>query len=144
NLWWFKRALLDLQVTPLTTDSMFYPIGINLVFYTLTLLNDALALPVYAVFGLVPATNVSLLSSFVLCGYGAFLLARHTGKRVYVSATVAASLAAALIAGVVYAFSSNKLLYASLGQFNIASTQWTPFYALYLFRLREAWATGER
>jgi len=28
------------------------------------------------------------------------------------------------------------MLYASLGQFNIASSQWIPFYILYLFRLR--------
>ena len=60
NIWWFKHALLDLQVSPLTTDFMFYPIGINLVFYTLTLLNDALAVPLYALFGLVPAANVQI------------------------------------------------------------------------------------
>jgi len=48
--------------------------------------------------------------------------------------------AAALLAGLLYAFASAKLFYASLGQFNIASSQWLPFIALYLLRgLRAPW-----
>ncbi len=133
NLWWFKHALLDLHTSPLTTDFMFYPIGINLVFYTLTLLNDALSLPLQAVFGLVPAANMLLLSSFVLCGYGMFLLVEELGIADWGLET---GDWAAFIAGIVFAFSSNKMLYASLGQFNIASSQWIPFYVLYLFKLR--------
>ncbi len=162
NLWWFKHAVLDLQASPLSTDFMFYPIGINLAFYTLTLLNDALSLPLQAMFGLVPAANLTLLSSFVLSGYGTFLLVesllhgettdkvadeRTTGMEkvpsVYSACPVGLNTGyqyslTALIAGLVYAFSSNKMLYASLGQFNIASSQWIPFYVLYLFRMRRA------
>ena len=140
NLWWFKHAVLDMQVSPLRTDFMFYPIGINLVFYTLTLLNDALALPIYALAGLITAANVELCLSFVLSGYGAFLLARYILRDVRTRAAGPApnkaSLAAPLLAGLIYAFSTNKMLYASLGQFNIASSQWIPFYVLYLLRLR--------
>ncbi|MEP7198344.1 MAG: hypothetical protein ABI874_00890, partial [Chloroflexota bacterium] len=134
NLWWFKHAVLDLHASPLSTDFMFYPIGINLVFYTLTLLNDALSLPLQAVFGLVPAANVLLLSSFVLSGYGAFLLTAYllrnatadSGRRtarVHAgiwdpcarSGILSLRFSSAFIAGLVFAFSSNKLLYASLG-----------------------------
>jgi hypothetical protein len=142
NLWWFKHAVLDMQASPLRTDYMFYPIGINLVFYTLTLLNDALALPIYALAGLVPAANVQLYLSYVLSGYGAFLLVRYIMRDFRFSVTRPAlesvSLAPPFIAGLIYAFSTNKLLYASLGQFNIASSQWIPFYALCLLRLRAA------
>ncbi len=42
---------------------------------------------------------------------------------------------AALVGGVIYAFASAKLFYASLGQFNIASSQWAPFCVLYLLRM---------
>ena len=42
--------------------------------------------------------------------------------------------AAAFVAGLVYAFASNKMSYAALGQWNIASSQWIPFYVLYLFQ----------
>ncbi|MBI3958117.1 MAG: hypothetical protein HY328_04850, partial [Chloroflexi bacterium] len=43
-----------------------------------------------------------------------------------------------IFSGIVYAFASSKLFYASLGQFNIASSQWIPFTVLYVLR------TGER
>jgi hypothetical protein len=43
-----------------------------------------------------------------------------------------------LLAGLLYAFASNKMFYAALGQWNIASSQWIPFYMLYLFK------TGDR
>lgn len=138
NLWWFRHAVLDLQTSPLTTDFMFYPIGINLVFYTLTLLNDALSLPLQAVFGLVPAANVLLLSSFALSGYGVYLLVREllASESGDWRLEIGDWEFAAFAVGLVYAFSSNKMLYASLGQFNIASSQWIPFYVLYLFKLR--------
>jgi len=140
NLWWFMHAVLGMQVSPLRTDFMFYPIGINLVFYTLTLLNDALALPIYALAGLIPAANIGLCLSFALSGYGAFLLAREILRdaRTHVTGPVTnkTRLAAPVLAGLIYAFSTNKMLYASLGQFNIASSQWIPFYVLYLLRLR--------
>ena len=45
---------------------------------------------------------------------------------------------AALLAGGIYAFASAKLFYAALGQFNIASSQWIPFCALYLVRMVHA------
>ena len=45
---------------------------------------------------------------------------------------------AALLAGGIYAFASAKLFYAALGQFNIASSQWIPFCALYLVRMVQA------
>ncbi|MBI5878510.1 MAG: hypothetical protein HZB53_12750 [Chloroflexi bacterium] len=137
NLWWFKRAVLDLHVSPLISDAMFYPIGINLAFYTLTLLNDALSLPLQAAFGLVPAANLLLLSSFVLGGYGAFLLSAYVLKQVLPGPARGLALAA-FGGGIVYAFSTNKALYASLGQFNIASSQWIPFYVLFVFQLRDA------
>jgi hypothetical protein len=45
---------------------------------------------------------------------------------------------------VVYAFASSKLSYAALGQWNIASSQWVPFFALYLLKSGEALPGGER
>ena len=39
NLWWAGYSLLDLHASPLFTDFMFYPIGINLAYFTITLLN---------------------------------------------------------------------------------------------------------
>jgi len=150
NLWWIKHSLLDQQINPFVSGWMFYPIGINLAFYTLTVLNGLLSVPLQVALGLVPASNLVLLSSFVLSGYGAFLLALHvlvSGVKCQVSSSTQpgtgqgddhvlrfALVAAAFLAGLLYAFSSSKLFYAALGQFNIASSQWIPFAVLYVLR----------
>ena len=81
NLWWVRYALLDLGANPFDCDYLFYPLGINLAFYTLTVLNSLLSIPLQAVMGLVPASNLLLLSSFVLSAYGAYLLAVYLVAR---------------------------------------------------------------
>lgn len=145
NLWWVPHALIDLGTSPIYTDALFFPIGLNLGFYTLTYLNAFLALPIQFGFGVIPAANVNVLLSFALSGFGAFLLVYDLLSHSVSGANSAASreresrapflVPAAFLAGLVYAFSSNKFLYAALGQFNIASSQWIPFYLLFLFKL---------
>lgn len=133
NLWWVPHALLDLGQNPIYTDYMFFPIGLNLGFYTLTYLNAFLAVPLQFAFGLVPAANLNLILSFTLSGFGAYLLVKYLLRRTeFGSVPITLS---AFAAGLVYAFSSNKFLYASLGQFNIASSQWIPFYILFLQKI---------
>ncbi len=136
NLWWVRHALLSLGSNPFRCNYLFYPLSINLAFYTLTVLNGLLSLPLQATLGLVPASNLLLLSSFVLGGYGAFLLAGYflaaSSKHQVAGAPLPL---AAFTAGLVYAFASSKLFYAALGQWNIASSQWIPFYVLYLFKI---------
>jgi hypothetical protein len=103
-----------------------------LAFYTLTVLNGLLSVPLQLAFDIVPASNALLLLSFVLSGYGTFLLARQVWlpRRKWNSGFWGA----AWLAGLIYAFAANKLFYAALGQFNIASSQWIPFCVLYLWR----------
>ncbi|MCC7162706.1 MAG: hypothetical protein IT331_09445 [Anaerolineae bacterium] len=166
NLWWVPYALLDAGTNPIYTDYMFYPIGLNLGFYTLTYLNAFLAVPLQFGFGLIPAANVNLVMSFTLSGFGMYLLAyymlgderrrtkeegrtkdeerttddegRFGAARFETKGERPESLlrgCAAFAAGLVYAFAASKFLYASLGQFNIASSQWIPFYVLFLIKL---------
>ena len=128
NLWWVRHSLLQAH-NPFACDYLFHPIGINLAFYTLTVLNGCLSLPLQALVGLIPTNNLILLSSYVIGGYGAFLLARQElGNR-------KSAKSAAWFAGMVYAFAAPKLFYAALGQFNIASSQWVPFAAMYMLRM---------
>ena len=166
NLWWVKYALLDIHTNPFHCRYMFYPIGINLAFYTLTVLNGVLSIPLQLWLGLVPAGNLILLSSFVLGAFGAYLLAEsilRTGGTAAVATGYGGSTTgpdaggkeptrtpshpaaavrprnartlAFLVAGCIYGFASCKLFYASLGQFNIASSQWIPFFVLFLLRM---------
>ncbi|MBN1135344.1 MAG: hypothetical protein JXM73_02095 [Anaerolineae bacterium] len=139
NLWWASRALLDLKTSPFNCDYIFYPLGINLAFYTPTVLNGLLSIPLQATVGLIPASNVLLLSSFVLSGYGAFLLVFYLLKRKgeEVEGQRDWTTCVAFIAGLLYAFTSSKLFYAALGQWNIASSQWIPFYTLCLFKIAD-------
>ena len=78
------------------------------------------------------ASNVALLTSTVLSGYGVFLLvlyllAKRTGSGRAVEI-------AAFGAGLLYAFASNRAIYATLGHYDMVTTQWIPFYALALLR----------
>ena len=164
NLWWVKHALVDLPQNPFISAWQFWPIGINLAFYTLTVLNGMLGVPLVSAFGVIPAYNLLLLSSFVLGGYGAYLLCleflgggnKETSRQVDKEtrkqgnketrkqgnkdggerplSTCLLVYSSAFLAGALYAFASSKLFYAALGQGNIASSQWVPFAALYIVR----------
>ncbi|MGE5264594.1 MAG: hypothetical protein ACM3S0_14545, partial [Acidobacteriota bacterium] len=141
NLWWVPYSILQLNSSPIYTHYMFYPLGLNLAFYTLTYLNAFIAIPLQFALNLVIAANANLLLSFALGGFGAYLLTRYL-LRQSSAADYPAPFAgewAAFAAGALYAFSSNKLLYASLGQFNIASSHWIPFYVLFLLKLTNTW-----
>jgi hypothetical protein len=126
NLWWVKHALLTLHTSPLVTDYMFYPIGINLAFYTLTVLNALTAMPLTLTLGVVTASNLHTWFTMAAGGYGVFLLARQLGNR----------FGPAAFAGICYAFASSQLFYVSLGQFNIASSHWLPYVLLFIVKAR--------
>jgi hypothetical protein len=142
NLWWVKHALVDHPQNPFLVDWQFWPVGINLAFYTLTVLNGMLGIPLQVVFGVIPTYNLLLLASFVLSGFGAYLLcldfigggrrAKDDGSRDPVGRR--SSVVGPFIGGALFAFASAKLFYAALGQGNIASSQWVPFAALYIVR----------
>ena len=142
NLWWAKHALVDHPQNPFLVDWQFWPVGINLAFYTLTVLNGMLGIPLQVVFGVIPTYNLLLLSSFAFSGFGAYLLCldfvdrrrRTKDQEPGVFVLGPSSLVGAFIGGALFAFASVKLFYAALGQGNIASSQWAPFAALYIVR----------
>ncbi len=72
-----------------------------------------------------------LLLSYVLSGLGGYLLAAEFLRGVRREPWAGF---AAFLGGALYAFASSKLFYAALGQGNIASSQWAPFAALYIWR----------
>lgn len=138
NLWWVKHSLLTLRQNPFQSDYLFYPLGINLAFYTLTVLNALTALPLLLNVGVVGASNLHLFFTFVAGGYGTFLLARYVlaGSPWGFRADSRAVWLAAALAGGFYAFSSSQLFYVALGQFNIASSHWVPYSILYIIKCR--------
>ena len=154
NNWWFKHALFDLGANPFQTNYIFYPLGTSLVLYTFTLLHVLLGLPIQLAFGLIPASNAELLFAFVMSAYGTFLLVGSLiqNSKFKIQNLVLSERAnfefrisnyklritnhefAAFIGGALFAFSSNRFVYAALGHYNVVASEWIPFYILFLIK----------
>ncbi|MBI3538442.1 MAG: hypothetical protein HY070_12910, partial [Chloroflexi bacterium] len=143
-LWWVRYALFDLGANPLTSDFVFYPVGMNLAAYTPTFFNALLSIPFQFAFGVVPAQNLLIYFALVASGYGACLLTREIFARLRIAFDARAHIAAAL-AGAFFAFGAWHINYVWGGNFFLLHTQWIPFYALYLLRTdRAGWRDGAR
>ena len=131
NQWWIKVALVDRLQNPFTTDLLYYPTGVGLYFHTLNGFNGVTTLPIQLSLGLIPAYNAVVLLSWVLGGYGVYLLVRWL-LRGEAASTVATHFAA-FIAGVIFTFSPFHMAHL-LGHMQVMSLEWIPFYLLYLLR----------
>jgi len=76
NLWWVSRAVLGGH-NPFVTDLIWYPTPISLYYHTLNVFNGLLAVPLLQVFSLTTTYNLIVLFSFVMGGYGAYLLVHY-------------------------------------------------------------------
>ena len=109
SAWWFKTAALNLHSSPLHTNLLFYPLGLDLILYTYNLFHAVLGLPLQLAGNVPLASNLMLWFATLMSGYGAFLLTRWllrpTDKR------GAAPLFPPLLAGLIYAFGATRALY---------------------------------
>ena len=123
-LWWsFKTSLLELKTDFLQTDFMYYPQGTSLTYHTSVLLG-LLALPFQYLSetpeSLIISHNLLMFFTFVLSGFGMYLLIRRLVKDPLT----------AFICGLLFAFCPYRLWH--MNHLNLLSTQWIPFYMLYL------------
>jgi hypothetical protein len=142
NTWWFKFSTLDLGQSPLYTDYIFYPLGIDLVLYTFNFFNAMLSLPLQMVLPLPLISNLVILFAYVMSGYGTYLLVLYllmTGRgRGAAPLRVLNYRLAAFIAGASYAFAASRMVYAALGHYDMVTAQGLPLYTLFLLKaLRE-------
>ncbi len=132
NLWWVKQALLVEHTNPYHTNLLFYPDGANLYFHTLVLTAGLIGIPLQlAGLNLIATYNVILLMTFVLAGYGTFLLCRYLARAVWPS----------FVGGIVFAFCPYHFAHL-FGHMNLVSLQWIPFYALSLFKAADTPSGG--
>ena len=125
KVWWFGHALFDLHVSPFFNPNIFYPFGYDETLSETTLSNTVPALPLTLFFGEVVAYNLVMLISFVLSGFGTYLLVlRLTGSR-----------AAGLLSGIVFAFCPYRMAHLGAGHLPLMGTQWLPLLFLYLERM---------
>jgi hypothetical protein len=101
---------------------------VDLVAYTLTLVNGLLAIPIEFVSNYVAANNAIVLLELTLAAYGMYLLAYDRLSRARLDTR------AAVFAGFIYGLGSYHLNYIARGQPNIAANLWVPFYFLFLIR----------
>lgn len=123
-LWWTRYALLSLEQTPFFTNYLFYPEGITLRFHPLDVSDGLLAMPLYGLLGSDITYNLMIWLSFVLGGWGTYLLAHYlTGHR-----------GASFVAGLIFVLSPYHFLRIELGHLNLSTIQWIPFYALFVLK----------
>lgn len=135
NLWWVKKALLDLHQTPFHSDYIFYPTGVDLYFHTLNIFNGLVSLPVQGAGNLFWAYNFVVFLSFALGGYGAYLLTRYVlGRAGWGQGSPREW--AAFLGGCVFTFSPFHFAHL-LGHMQVFSLEWLPFYALAFLRAME-------
>ncbi len=126
--WWFKHAVLDLNVSPFFDPSIFYPFGYNTALTELTLSNIVPALPLTVLFGEVVAYNLAMWLPFVLSGFAMYLLVlRLTGSKI-----------AGFVSGIIFAFCPFRMLHLGAGHLPLIATQWLPLFFLYLDRMIES------
>jgi hypothetical protein len=128
NLWWIKRSLLVLQTSPYFTYEVYYPTGAPLYFQTLNIFNGLTFLPFSLATNLFVAYNTVVLFSFVVGGYGAYLLALYVLRK---RDPTPWHPWVAFLAGVIYTFSPYHFAHL-LGHLQLVSLEWLPFYLLFL------------
>ena len=127
NSWWMRFSLLDLHRQPYFSPVIFWPDGANLYFHALDPLDGSISVPLQLLFGLVAAFNLIFFIQLTLAGYATYRLAYHlTGHY-----------AAALVAGIIYAFSPLESALLNLGQVELTSIAWLPFFMLYFIKTLE-------
>ncbi len=131
NLWWVRKALLELGTTPYFTSLLYYPSGVSLAFQTMNLFNSLVSLPISLLAGLLPAYNAIAFFSFVAGAFGAYLLARDALGRSGWRARW--TVWPAFAAGCIYAFAPFHFAHL-LGHMQVFSLEWLPFAALSLLR----------
>jgi len=140
DLWWIKRALLDLHTSPYWTPEVHFPYGADLHFHTLNFLPSALAAPITATVGLAAAYNTIVLAGFVLSGYGMYCLARHALANNPTLAAlddgVRSATMAPFVAGVIFMCSSYRFAHL-VGHLDLVSTATLPFCAWSLLKTRD-------
>lgn len=143
NIWYFKNALIENLQSPLHSELIWYPLGIDLILYTYNFYHVLAAMPLALAVNLPFANNITLLASTVLSGYGTWLLMWYLLMRWEIGDSrgrvtprpQSPIFWSAFLAGAVYAFASNRAIYAALGHYDMVTTQWIPFYALALLQI---------
>jgi len=122
NFWWVAEQLSEGQLF-FKCDYAMLPFGIRTVYHTTIPLHCVILAPVTWLWGPIVSSNLHLVLSFALGGFGMALLVRFlTGSHL-----------AGLCGGTVFAFSTTHW-YHAIGHYNLTATELLPFCLLFLLK----------
>jgi hypothetical protein len=124
NLWWVRKAIVELHTTPWYTTFLHHPSGVSLLGHTLNPFNGFLGLLLQPFLSLIATHNVIVVFSFVVAGLTAFRLALEVTESYWGS----------IIAGYVFTFSQYHFAHAE-GHLQLVALEWIPFFILCWLRL---------
>lgn len=124
NLWWVRKAVLDLHQSPWHSNYLHWPYGISLLGHTLHPFNGFATMFLPPSIPLVERYNLVVIFSFVVGGLTAFLLAHHVTNSYWAS----------VIAGFLFTFSSFHFAHLE-GHLQMVSFEWIPLFILLWFKL---------
>jgi hypothetical protein len=127
NLWWMRKALVELHTSPWYTRYLYFPEGVTLIGHTLNPFNGLMAIPFLGLFSLTVAHNALIVFSFVVAGLTAYGLCRY----------VSGSHWGSLWGGFVFTFSSFHFAHAQ-GHMQLVALEWIPLFLLCWLRWLEA------
>jgi len=128
NHWWFKTALLDPGLSILSTDYIFQPFGVSLLWHTLGPLNCLIGIAFQAITGAgaIGTYNFTAMMSFALMGWAGYLLGRRVG-----CASVG------FFAGFAIMLCEAHLGQVRAGHLGLLNAQWMLFFLLFALRFFE-------
>jgi hypothetical protein len=128
DIWWIKYALLNLHQSIYSTKLLFWPVGANLVYQTMSPLASLITIPFQAA-GTVFAYNVLFFVGFFLSGLGMYVLADYLIKNKY----------AAFLSGLIFTFSAVHIA-QSYAHIEFIVLAWIPLFTYFLLKIiDEGW-----
>lgn len=125
TLWLAKEKILAGSFDFFFTNRIFYPDGVNLLHHTITVANGVIGFLPTILFGPVFTLNLLIIFSFILSAFGVYRLCFYISSERWGS----------FLAGLVFGFCPFRTSHA-IEHLNLASTQWIPFFVLYLLKTR--------
>lgn len=128
NFWWTNKALSGFQ-NPYWTDLLYHPDGTSLAYHIYPFVYSVISIPFQHILpglkGLSLAFNCIVFLSFVVGGWGAYLLAKHITR----------STSGALLAGLI--FTLIPYHFRNMVRMHEMAIEFIPFYILALLKLHE-------
>jgi len=126
DIWWVGYATFALHTSIWQTNLLFWPVGANLIYQTMSPIGSLISLPFQAI-SITFAYNVLLILGFVISALGMYALAHYIVKDKH----------AAFLSGAIFSFSAFHMAQA-YGHINWITIGWVPLAILFFLKILES------